>query len=201
MSELAQGRRVAFVYAALVLLVGAVLALLPQHMQDTVVLESSTNLTTLTQHPFGVLFASAFVVSNVGGPWQLPLLLWGYGAVERWLGAAAAVIVGVLGHVGATLLVATVLVTGIRRGVFNLEVSRVADVGVSYGLAAVGGLLVVRVPRRYLLLYLVLVGVFLVGGLLAFRSFTALGHLTAFLIGLSLAQLVRVAAGSSARLP
>lgn len=76
----------------------------------------------------------------------------------------------------------------------------IADVGVSYGLAAVGGLLVVRIPRRHLLLYLSLVGAFLIAGLLGFRSFTELGHLTAFVIGLALAQLVRRAANGTARL-
>lgn len=114
-AELARGRRVAFGYAAAVVVLTAVLALLPEQQRNAVVLGSSTNLDNLTHRPLEVLLASAFVLSNAWGLWQVPLLLWGYGAVERWLGPTAAVVVGVFGHVGATLFVATILVTGIER--------------------------------------------------------------------------------------
>ncbi len=190
----------AFAYALAVVVLFAVLAVLPRSTHDAIVLGSSTNLDNLRHRPLAVLFASAFVLSNVGGLWQIPLLLWAYGAVERWLGPTATVVVGVLGHVGATLFVATILVTGIERGLFSRDLIDVTDVGVSYGLAAVGGLLVVRVPRRHLLLYLSLVSAFLLTGLLGFRSYTELGHVTAFGIGLALSQLVRRAANGTARL-
>ncbi len=198
--ELARGRRVAFAYTVLVLLTALVLALVPDHVQHEVILQSSTNLRNLRVHPLFVLFASAFVVSNLWGLWQLPLLLWGYGALERWLGPVAAVVVGVLGHVGATLFVATLLVAGIDHGQFDLAVRDVTDVGVSYGLAAVGGVLAVRVPRRWLTAYLLFISAFLLAGLFGFKTFTELGHLTAFVIGLGLGQLVHRAAAGSARL-
>ena len=70
------------------------------------------------------------------------------------------------------------------------------DVGVSYGLAAVAGVLVVRVPdpwrRRYVIASLIVI----VGQFLILRNFTGLGHLTAWLIGLAVAVPVSGAMGT-----
>ena len=77
---------------------------------------------------------------------------------------------------------------------FSIAVS--PDVGVSYGLAAVAGVLVVRVPgawrRRYVIASLVVI----VGQFLILRNFTGLGHLTAWLIGLAVAVPVSNAMGT-----
>jgi Mn2+/Fe2+ NRAMP family transporter len=129
------------------------------------------------------------VVSPAWGLWILAPLVVVFAAAQRWLGRVATVIVAVFGHVGATLFVAVLLAAGINDGVVDADLARVPDVGVSYGLAAVAGVLAGRVPRRWRLWYAL--GVLAVAGgtLLLDADFTGVGHLTAVLIGFALAVL------------
>jgi hypothetical protein len=148
-----RGRDVALVYSTIILVAAVVLALLPDAVAERVVLDSSTNLVNLRQHPPLVLILSAFVQpSLIALPIVAPLVL-AYGAVQRWLGRGATIVTAVLGHVGATLFVATILAAGITKGRIGLSTGQVADVGASYGLVAAAGLLVARVPRRWLATY------------------------------------------------
>jgi hypothetical protein len=191
--ELWPGRDIAIVYTLLVLVVSIVVAVQPPAMLRDIVQTSSTNLVNLRQRPLTVLFVSPFVVSPVSGLWIIAPLLVAYGELQRWLGRASVIIVGVLGHVGATLFVATMEVTQLAKGRVGFSIADSPDVGVSYGLAAVAGLLVARVPspwrRRYLIASLIVI----VGQFILFHNFTALGHLTAWLIGLAMAVLVSYA--------
>ncbi len=181
-----RGRQVGVAYASIVLIVTGVLQVVPEGARERIVQEASTNLVNLRDKPLTVLAASAFVLGSWTSIAQLPVLVLGYGAVQRWLGWRASVLAGVLGHVGATLFVAVLLVTGIARGDVALRVAAETDVGISYGLASVGGLLVARVGRRWLPAYLAGAAGYLVYGLFADRSFTAVGHLVAFGIGTAL---------------
>ena len=95
-----------------------------------------------------------------------------------------------MGHIGATLSVATILTAGIAHGRISLAEQHATDVGVSYGLVAVAGLLVARIPRRWARPTAPAVSVTLVGVLLMNRTFTDLGHVVAWLIGLGMALLV-----------
>jgi hypothetical protein len=96
----------------------------------------------------------------------------------------------VIGHVGATLVVATALTAGIVHGRIALAEVAATDVGVSYGLVTVAGLLAARVSPRVSGAYRALLSAALVGALLFGRSFTDLGHLVGWLLGLGLALLV-----------
>jgi hypothetical protein len=188
-----RGRDLALVYAAVVVGLVIVLAVVPAATRDALVSHSSTNLDNLRHRPVNVLVVSAFVL---GSPWELaeiPLLIWAYGALQRWLGRGAAVVTGAFGHVGATLFVAVLLATGITRGAISPAVSHVDDVGVSYGMAAVAGLCTIRVPRRWLVGYVATLAIVLVGALAFARTFTDVGHLTAWCIGLALAVVVAAA--------
>ena len=84
-----------------------------------------------------------------------------YGALQRWLGRVSLFVVAVLGHVGATLFVATMELTELAKGRVGLSIAVRPDVGVSYGLAAVAGVLVVRVAdtwwRRYVIASLIVI--------------------------------------------
>src|ERR1019366_1256694 len=60
---------------------------------------SSTNLANLRLRPLAVLLASPFVVSPVAGLWIVAPMAVAYGELQRWLGRASALVVGVLGHV------------------------------------------------------------------------------------------------------
>ncbi len=181
------------------------LALMASERAHRVVVASSTNLVNLRQHPPYVLVVSAFVEPSVMQLWIIGPLVWALGALQRRLGRAATVVTVMVGHIGASLFVATMLTAGIAKGRISLTEATATDVGVSYGLVAVLGVLTVYIPRRWrrptvLGGTLALVGVLAVG-----RSFTDLGHLVAWAFGLGLSVLVgaavRTASGPSAPAP
>ncbi len=184
------GRDVAFCYAGILVAVTVALATLPDRVAERVVVDSSTNLTNLRLHPPLVLVLSAFIEPTLVQLWIVPVLIWVYGTVQRWLGRAATVVAAVLGHVGATLFVATVLTAGVAHGRISLSVEDAADVGASYGVVAAAALLAARVPRRWLAGYVSGCSGLLVGALVLHRTFTDLGHAVAWTIGLALALLV-----------
>ncbi|HST63714.1 MAG TPA: rhomboid-like protein [Mycobacteriales bacterium] len=180
---------VAWAYAAIVVIVAIVVRVLPRTRTQDLVLETSTNLDNLRHTPLLVLGASAFVVSSAWGLWILAPLVVAFAAAQRWLGRAATVIVAVLGHVGATLFVAVLLAAGINDGLLDADVAREPDVGVSYGLAAVAGVLVGRVPHRWRPWYALGVLAVAAASLLPDGDFTGVGHVTAVLLGFALAVL------------
>lgn len=180
---------VGWTYAAVVLVVAVVVRVLPGSRPQDLVLDTSTNLDNLRHTPLLVLGASAFVVSPRSGLWILAPLVVVFAAAQRWLGRAATVIVAVLGHVGATLFVAALLAAGINDGVVDADLARAPDVGVSYGLAAVAGVLVGRIPRRHRPWYALGVLAVAAGSLAVDRDFTGVGHVTAVLLGFALAVL------------
>jgi hypothetical protein len=166
-------------------------ALMPDHQANRFVLDTSTNLVNLRQHPPFVLVVSAFVEPSIQQLWIVVPLVWAIGALQRWLGRAAVIITVVLGHVGATLFVATVLTAGIAHGRIALSEATATDVGVSYGLVAVLGLLSASFVRDFIRRwYLTALTAGLVLALVVGRSFTDLGHLVAWSLGLALALLV-----------
>jgi hypothetical protein len=181
---------VGWAYAAVVLVVAVVVRVLPGTTTEELVLDSSTNLDNLRHTPLLVLGASAFVVAPLTGLWILVPLVVVFGAAQRWLGRAATVIVAVLGHVGVTLFVAVLLAAGIDDGRLSPSLARAEDVGVSYALATLAGLLVGRVPRRLRPWYAAGLLVLVVAALVIGPDFTDLGHLTAVLLGFALAVLV-----------
>lgn len=191
--RLARGRDVALAYAAVVVAVALTLAVLPQGTADAVVLRSSTNLVNLRLHPPFVIAVSAFVEPSLADLVLVVPLVWAFGALQRRVGRAALVAAAVLGHLTATLVVSTLLLAGITKGRIALAEAVAPDVGVSYALVAVLGLLTAWAPpvrRRR----------FVAGGTAAFvallvvsRTFTDLGHLVAWSVGLALALLVRQA--------
>ena len=191
--RLARGRDVALVYAAIVVAVAVALALLPQARADAVVLRSSTNLVNLRLHPRFVVVVSAFVEPSLLDLVLLVPLVWAFGALQRRTGRAALLVAAVLGHLTATLVVSTLLLAGITKGRIALAEAVAPDVGVSYALVAVLGLLTAWAPPARRLW-------FVAGGTVAFvavvvvsRTFTDLGHLVAWSVGLALALLVRQA--------
>ena len=116
------------------------------------------------------LYASALLLARSPGPIEL-----------RWLVVAATA------HIGATLVSQRAVQVGIRLGVLPESLAHTVDIGVSYGLAGVAGVLVPRVPgpRRWrLAAAAVLLGLFGYP-LLTDHTFTDLGHFCAALIGLA----------------
>lgn len=176
-------RDLAVGYAVLVFLSVGLVFTQPHSAAANVVLLSSTNLHNLRSQPLLVLVLSAFVLSSPWSLWILLPLVWAYGAAQRWLGRTATVLVALMGHALSTVFVAVLLTAGIAHHQLSRSIAREPDVGVSYGLAAVLGLLIFRLPARRL--HVAGAGTtLLVAVLLLARTFTDLGHLLAWTIGI-----------------
>ncbi len=184
---------VGVVYALVVVVLELVLVLSPG-TDRRVVADSSTNLVNLRSHPLTALASSAFVLSTPWSLWLVPFVVWGYGTVQRRFGRLSAVIVGVVGHVGATLVVAVLLQSGIARGDVGRGVARAVDVGVSYGLVAIGAVCLYLMPRRWGSAAAGTLVVLLAALLVVDGDFSDLGHVVALVIGLALGWLMRSAA-------
>ncbi|MGZ8179250.1 rhomboid-like protein [Williamsia sp. SKLECPSW1] len=151
----------------------------------------STNLRHLMHDPVPSLVRSALWIDGNG--WFLYALAYVaiHATVERWLGTARWLVVVVLAHVGATYISQSVLLWAIDTGRAPQSAINVIDIGVSYGLAGVAGILTYRLAWRWRVPYLVIlaaicltpvVAPFLSGG---HPTFTDIGHLCSVLIGLA----------------
>jgi hypothetical protein len=177
--------RVTVVYAATLVGVAVALAVLGPRVQDRVISHASTNLHNLSHGHVGTLFVSAFVID--AGPiyvW-LPGLMCLMGLAELMWRSRRLVVAFVVGHLGATLLVAVGLTAAVELAWLSAaEVTRATDVGMSYGASAVLGSLTAAVPRRGRPAWIgwwlaAAVAVIVVG-----RDFTDAGHAAALVLGM-----------------
>lgn len=180
---------VALAHAALVLVVFAGLRFLPAADRAGAVLAASTNLDNLAAHPVRVLLLSALVVPTGRGLLVLGLLVPVLALAQRRFGRAATLGAFAVGHVGATGVVAGLLLAGLRFGWVDASVRGAVDVGVSYGLACVAGLLVASGPRRRRTAGACGAVAVALLALAADPGFTAVGHLVALGLGFALAPL------------
>src|SRR5437660_5300959 len=108
--------------------------------------QQSTNLLHMSTDAPRVLVLSAFLLDQ-GHLWKVLLIFTAVLVpVERWIGTYRWMAVFAAGHVGATLATTLGIWMQVRTGVGDRELSYVVDVGVSYGVAAVAGVLVFRLP-------------------------------------------------------
>ena len=150
----------------------AVLALLPDDLHQRVLLRCSTNLTNLHNDPVFVLPASAFVIFSAWGLYQIPFLIWVFGAAQRWVGRLPTVGVAVLGHVGSTLIVAGLLTHVVPDGEMARSAQHAVDVGVSYLWVCLAAFVVRRVPRPLRLAYVLGLVAYFAGPALREPTFT-----------------------------
>jgi hypothetical protein len=178
--------RVTVGYSVTLVVVGAVLGMAGPRVADDVVSDMSTNLHNLARGHLGTLVGSAFI--DPAGPihvW-LPGLLCLLGLTELLWGSGFLILSFGLGHVGATFVVAVGLAAGVGLGWLPTSIARASDVGASYGVAAVLGVLTVAMPRRWRAAW---VGCWImvagqavcIGG-----DFTSVGHLVALMLGVML---------------
>jgi hypothetical protein len=143
----------------------------------------STNLHELSRRPVRVLVASAMWIE--GGHWLPYAALYTvfHAQAERWLGTPRWLAVCAAAHVLATLVSEGALWWAIRHGSAPPSAADTLDIGVSYALAGVVGVLVYRIaaPWRYAYAAVALAayGVPLATG----HTYTDLGHFTSLLIG------------------
>jgi hypothetical protein len=149
-----------------------------------IVAVTSTNVDNLAAGKLSTLITSAFILDD-GNAWVLlPLIGAALAAGELLWGSRRLLGVFVAGHVGATLIVFGGLFVGTHLGLLSSSVDNAADVGISYGLAAVIGALAFEMPRRYGAIWAsAWVGLVAVA-LIAAPSFTAYGHCIALALGL-----------------
>lgn len=145
----------------------------------------STNLVELHRHPVRVLVASAFWTEPPSGFFFYALLFeLVHATAERWLGTARWLLVAATAHIGATLVSQKAVFFDIRDDRLPRSLAHTIDIGVSYGLAGVVGVLAYRVPRPWRWGYLAVVLPFFGYQVFDDGSFTDLGHFSAVLIGL-----------------
>ena len=184
--------RVTVAYAMVLSVVGATLLALGPHVQHTVISHLSTNLHNLGQGHLATLVGSAFVTEGTDIYVCLPgvVCLLALGELV-WRGRRL-IAAFALGHVGATVIVASGLAVAIEAGWLPVSVTQASDVGISYGAAGVLGALTAAIPPRWRPAW---IGWWLAVALVAASGadFTAIGHASALLLGMGLSLRLRSA--------
>ncbi|MFF8486127.1 rhomboid-like protein [Streptomyces antibioticus] len=145
----------------------------------------STNIHELSTHPVRVLVASAMWTG--GGSWLPYAVLYSvfHAQAERRLGTVRWLVVCGAAHVLATLISEGALALAIADGRAPASAVHTLDVGVSYALAGVVGVLTYRIPAPWRYPYLAAVLLFVTYPLTTGPTFTDLGHFVAVLVGLA----------------
>lgn len=173
----------AIAYCVIVTVGTIVLNLVDASTERKILEETSSNLANLRDHPVQSLLASAFVVPHPVGLVLVAILLVVLAYVQRFIGRAGAVVVGLAGHVGATMVVAAALESGIFHHFVDPSVRTATDVGVSYVLACSMAFLTLFVEGRRRWFWAAGIAVYwLVPGAIE-RSFADVGHGIALAIG------------------
>jgi hypothetical protein len=155
------------------------------HFAHHILVRQSTNIKYLHKSPVRVLITSALWIAGSG--WFVYFLLYNVFHVpaERWLGTARWLLVVAAAHIGATLLSQRAVFFDIRDARLPHSLAHTIDIGVSYGIAGILGVLAYRVPWPWRWGYLAIVlGFFTYPVLSDGSTFSDLGHLAAVLIGL-----------------
>jgi hypothetical protein len=163
------------------------------------VLRHSTNLHELSHNPVRVLISSALWID--GGHWWPYLILYSvfHAPAERWLGTARWLAVVVVSHVGATYISQSIVYYGIRHGTAPQSAAFISDIGVSYALAGVEGVLTFLITSPWRYAYAAVLIVYYGDPVLrdsGYTAFTDVGHFTALLLGMACFPLTRGRAGS-----
>ena len=171
-------------YVAVLLVVSFAILMLGPHARDVIIERASTNLHNLAHGHIGTLLGSAFVID--AGPiyFWLPFLTCLLLLAELQLRTIRLMVAFLVGHVGATLLVAVALAAAVEFGWLPVSIARASDVGMSYGALAVLGVLTATLPRRWQPAW---VGWWIAAGITAAimgDDFTDAGHTVAVILGL-----------------
>jgi Rhomboid-like protein len=170
-------------YAAVLLAISCAILLLGPHAHDVLVQRASTNLHNLAHGHVGTLLGSALVVD--AGPlyFWLPFLTCLLALAELHLRTIRLVVAFVVGHIGATLVVAAALAAAVEFGWMPVSITRASDVGMSYGALAVLGAMTAVIPARWRAAW---VGWWISAGLASAiigGDFTDAGHTVAVILG------------------
>jgi len=170
-------------YVAMLLAISCAILALGPHAHDVLVQRASTNLHNLAHGHLGTLLGSALVVD--AGPlyFWLPFLTCLLALAELHLSTIRLVMAFLVGHIGATLVVAAALAGAIEFGWLPISIARASDVGMSYGALAVLGAMTAAIPERWRPAW---IGWWVSAGLASAilgADFTDAGHTIAVILG------------------
>lgn len=136
-------------YVAALFAVSTTMLMLSPQAHDSVIRHASTNLHNLSHGRIGTLVGSAFVV-EAGPLWfWLPFLTCLLVLAELHLRTIRLLVAFMVGHIGATLVVAAALATAVKMGWMPWSITHASDVGMSYGALAALGALTATIPRSF----------------------------------------------------
>ncbi|MER6565003.1 rhomboid-like protein [Streptomyces sp. NPDC001093] len=181
----------AYVWLAVLFLTTVALHQMSPEFEQHFLRQRSTNIHELSHNPVRVLVASAMWIDS--GRWLPYVLLYTvfHAPAERWLGTARWFAVCALAHVLATLISEGALLKAVRDGIAPYSALNTLDIGVSYALAGVIGVLTYRIAPPWRYAYLPAILIVFTLPLVQGRTFTELGHLVSVLIGLACYPLTR----------
>ncbi|MCX2929622.1 hypothetical protein ORI20_05010 [Mycobacterium sp. CVI_P3] len=183
---------VTFGWLTVLFLTTAVAHLLPRWHLLSLLHKDSTNLHHLASDPIRVLITSLLWID--GFVWWPYVLVFGafLAPAERWLGSARFVIAGLTAHVVSTYCSEGFLYWQIQEAAVSPRYLNARDIGVSYVVVGIIGLLTYHIARPCRWLYLVVVaGGAVLAVIVLHPTFTQVGHLTALLVGLACYPLAR----------
>lgn len=162
----------------------------PARLQ-TILGAHSTNISNLFDKPVQVLITSLFWLD--GYYWLPYLFLYCiiHVSAERWLGTRLWLSVGLIAHVCATLLSEGVLYWAIHHERVSEALVDVRDIGVSYFLAGIIGVLTYHLAYPWRWLYLTGMVALFATPICIDVTFTDIGHFSSLLFGLACYPLVR----------
>lgn len=180
------------VWLAVLGVTSGVIALVSPGLRNALLHHNSTNLVQLRRHPVRVLVVSALWIQTPSALlFYVPLFELIHAPAERWLGTGRWLATVGVAHVGATLVSQQAVSLGIRSDRLPESMAHTVDIGVSYGIAGVAGVLAYGVPGRWRWGYVGAVVGFFGWSAARGRTFTDLGHFTAVLLGLACYGLTR----------
>jgi hypothetical protein len=161
------------------------------HFRDHFLRQRSTNLHELGRNPIRVLISSALWIDG-GGLWIYYILYNVFHVpVERTIGTSRWFVVVVSAHVGATYLSEGVVYWEVSHGYLPGSAVYTLDIGVSYALAGVEGVLAYLITKPWCYLYGGALFAYYGYQLVAGDTFTDLGHFSALMIGFACSPLTR----------
>lgn len=185
-----------FAWAAVLLVTTLAQHAMSEGQLAEVLVQRSTNVINLVQHPLQSLVVSLFWIDGTFWfPYLVSYALF-HAQVERWLGWWRWLVIGLSGHVVATLVSQGVLLVAVQRGIAPPIMLGVRDVGVSYFQAAMIGVLAHHFVPRWRRAYAGVALVAYVLPLVVQPGMTTLGHLVALLVGVAFLPLTRASSAA-----
>jgi len=185
------GAPVMFTWLTLLAMTTVVQNVLPRMHLRELLHHESTNLHHLAANPIRVLITSLFWIDGYAFWPYLLMFVLVLAPAERRLGSLRFVIVGLTAHVLATYLSEGYLYWQIQEAVVSPRYLNARDVGVSYFIVGIIGVLTYFIARPWRWLYLGFALVWFAVPVAVSAAFTPVGHLAALLVGLAWYPLTR----------